>query len=288
MDNYSRKLYPFKHRRLEIEGHSIHYIDEGEGPVVLFSHAPLGSSFMYRNLIKPLSEQFRCIALDYPGFGLSRASDDYTFDITSQSYILKTFISRLNLSDIIVLGHDTGGPSALMVAADQPHLFAGFILTATTVFPVSEYRAISRMLGLVNSTPFRFLNARTNFLIRSTVAFGIHRRKLSFGEKKEYYRMFDTPEKRNRITDLLYSLKTEEKTMRHVGKAFEDSLKNKPMLLIYGDKDPVYKLGVPGRITEMAPNSHLHIIQGERHFPVEGVPFEMSSIIKNWIERSSI
>lgn len=285
MNEYDQILYPFKHQKIDIRGNTIHYIDEGEGQVLLFSHAPLGSSFMYRNLIEPLSGQLRCIALDYPGFGLSTASPDYTFGIVSQSDILEKFIEQLKLSDIIILGHDAGGPSALKVAADQPHLFAGLILTATTVFPVSEYKMIARMLGLVNSAPFRFLNSTTNFLVRSTVAFGIHRRELSFREKKEYYRMFDTPEKRNRISDLLYSLKTGEKTMRHISKALGDSLNKKPMLLIYGDKDPLYKLGIPGRITEMVPNSHLHIIQGERHFPIEGVPSEMSSVISKWITR---
>src|SRR5579871_4278354 len=70
-------LYPFQSRYLTLEGHRIHYIDEGSGPVLLFLHAIPLWSFQYRTIIARLRDRFRCIALDYPGFGLSTTAPGY-------------------------------------------------------------------------------------------------------------------------------------------------------------------------------------------------------------------
>ena len=67
----------------------IHYVDEGEGPAILFSHPAVGWSFMYRDMIKALSRQFRCIAIDYPGFGLSDTPEGWPFTLQGQSEALE-------------------------------------------------------------------------------------------------------------------------------------------------------------------------------------------------------
>lgn len=72
-------IFPFDNHYLRIDGHTVHYIDEGSGPVLLLLHGNPSWSFVYRNIITELSSQFRCIALDYPGFGLSTAAPGYTF-----------------------------------------------------------------------------------------------------------------------------------------------------------------------------------------------------------------
>ena len=62
-------LYPFESRFLDLPAGRVHYVDEGSGPVLLFlPPAPLWS-FMYRQVILGLRGRFRCIALDFPGFG---------------------------------------------------------------------------------------------------------------------------------------------------------------------------------------------------------------------------
>ena len=64
------ELFPVGHRFLEIDGRRIHYTDEG-GEIVLLLHGNPTWSFLYRKIIVGLRDDFRCIAPDYPGFGLS-------------------------------------------------------------------------------------------------------------------------------------------------------------------------------------------------------------------------
>ena len=64
--------YPFRLHSIGVNGAPITYVDEGEGPALLFVHAGLWS-FVFRDAILRLKESFRCITLDFPGFGLSPA-----------------------------------------------------------------------------------------------------------------------------------------------------------------------------------------------------------------------
>jgi haloalkane dehalogenase len=71
--------YPFESQYLNVEGGRLHYIDAGEGEVLLFVHGTPSWSFEYRNIIKGLSGSYRCIALDHIGFGLSDKPEDYDY-----------------------------------------------------------------------------------------------------------------------------------------------------------------------------------------------------------------
>src|ERR1035438_5030215 len=73
------KLFPFTSRFVELSGNVVHYVDEGEGPILLMLHGNPTWSFVYRDVIAQLSGSFRCIAPDYPGFGLSSPAPGYQF-----------------------------------------------------------------------------------------------------------------------------------------------------------------------------------------------------------------
>jgi len=72
-------LFPFRSRFTEVDGHLIHYVDEGSGPVLLLLHGNPTWSFVYRDAITRLRDRFRCIAPDLPGFGLSAPAAGYAY-----------------------------------------------------------------------------------------------------------------------------------------------------------------------------------------------------------------
>jgi len=67
------ELFHFQSRFVNIDGHTVHYVDEGSGPTLLLLHGNPTWSFVCRDVIRTLRDEFRCIALDNPGFGLSTA-----------------------------------------------------------------------------------------------------------------------------------------------------------------------------------------------------------------------
>lgn len=74
-----RGLYPFESRWFDSPSGRMHYIDEGHGPPIVFFHGNPTWSFLYRNVITRLRGQFRCIAMDYLGFGLSEHPGDFGY-----------------------------------------------------------------------------------------------------------------------------------------------------------------------------------------------------------------
>jgi haloalkane dehalogenase len=72
-----RELFPVEHRFLELDGAQIHYVDEGAGDTLLLLHGNPSWSFLYRKIIAGLKDAYRCVALDFPGYGMSSAPPAY-------------------------------------------------------------------------------------------------------------------------------------------------------------------------------------------------------------------
>lgn len=70
--------YPFTAKYFEVNGQKLHYIDEGNGDAIL-SPRNTSWSFDFRKVIKSLKTNFRCIAFDHIGFGLSDKPEHYDY-----------------------------------------------------------------------------------------------------------------------------------------------------------------------------------------------------------------
>ena len=77
--------YPFKHHYFKVNDTTMHYVDEGEGEVLLFVHGTPSWSFEFRNVIKFLSKKYRCIAIDHIGFGLSEKPAKYDYTVQNHT-----------------------------------------------------------------------------------------------------------------------------------------------------------------------------------------------------------
>ena len=107
----NQELFPFESHFVEVDGARIHYIDEGQGPVFLGLHGNPTWSFLYRHIVNGLKHRFRCIALDYPGFGLSTAPPGYRYTIAEHSRVVEGFVTQLGLEGITPMVQDWGAGS---------------------------------------------------------------------------------------------------------------------------------------------------------------------------------
>ena len=74
---------------ITIENLKLHYLEEGEGEVVLLLHGFPTSSHLWRNVMPSIAATHRVIALDLPGFGRSDKplSASYSFNFHRQDFI---------------------------------------------------------------------------------------------------------------------------------------------------------------------------------------------------------
>jgi haloalkane dehalogenase len=110
------ELFPFESRFLDVRGANVHYIDEGDGPVFLALHGNPTWSFLYRHIVRGLADRFRCVALDYPGFGLSTAPAGYRYTIAEHARVVDGFVEQLALREVTLMVQDWGGPIGFWVA----------------------------------------------------------------------------------------------------------------------------------------------------------------------------
>ena len=108
--------FPFESRFVEVGGARLHYIDEGEGPLLLMLHGNPSWSYLYRDLVLALRGSFRCVAPDLAGFGLSRPPGGFSFLPRDHAALVADLIEALGLNDVTLIAHDWGGPIGLAAA----------------------------------------------------------------------------------------------------------------------------------------------------------------------------
>ena len=99
-------------KRVEVLGTDMAYVEQGEGPVVLFQHGNPTSSYLWRNVIPYVAPRARCIAADLVGFGQS-GKPDISFRVTDHARYFDAFIEALGLTDIVLVLHDWGSALGL-------------------------------------------------------------------------------------------------------------------------------------------------------------------------------
>lgn len=77
---------------------------EGTGPTLLLLHGNPTWSFLFRDVIGALSADFRCVALDYPGFGLSTPGPGYRYLPEEHADVVTGFLDALGLEEVILVG----------------------------------------------------------------------------------------------------------------------------------------------------------------------------------------
>jgi len=99
--------FPFQSHYVTVLGSKMHYVDEGQGEVVLFIHGNPTSSYLWRNVIPHVAKGYRAVAIDLIGMGKSDKPDiAYTY-LDHRRY-LDAFIEALGLKNITFVVHDWG------------------------------------------------------------------------------------------------------------------------------------------------------------------------------------
>ncbi|WP_245855721.1 alpha/beta fold hydrolase [Paenibacillus rigui] len=189
--------YPFKDHWLPYRDGIIHYIDEGQGPTVLLLHGNPTWSYLYRNVIKELSGSCRLIALDYPGFGMSKAPSGYGFTPQEQSAAVEEFIRHLGLKHFVLVVQDWGGPVGFHYAVRHRENLRGIVLMNTWAWPATLMPMKLFSLAMGGWPLGYWLQTQRNFFAAKIVPHGIHHAEnVTESLRKAYTDPFPTPQSR--------------------------------------------------------------------------------------------
>jgi pimeloyl-ACP methyl ester carboxylesterase len=128
--------FSFSNRSVDIDGQLIRYVDQGEGPLLLFVTAGTGS-VLWRDVIVRLRDRFRCVALDVSCAGAALSTEGERLDFGPPSRILESFVRTLDLNDLTLVLHDLGGPVALGTASRQHDRIQALVVTESFGWPLA-------------------------------------------------------------------------------------------------------------------------------------------------------
>ena len=126
--------YDFTSNYVHIDGHRLHYLDEGTGPVIVMVHGNPTWSYFYRRLINRLREDFRVIAVDHMGCGRSDKPRKYPYTLQQHISNLQFLLARLEISRYSLVVHDWGGAIGFGCAVDNPGSIEKITLLNTAAF----------------------------------------------------------------------------------------------------------------------------------------------------------
>ncbi|MCH8920528.1 MAG: alpha/beta hydrolase [Chloroflexi bacterium] len=120
-------------RRVEVDGRRLFVYERGEGPAILLLHGFPTSCYDWRGVVDVLSADFRCLAFDFPGYGLSDKPLAYSYSLFQQTDAVEGLARALGVTEAHVVSHDVGQTvHAELLAREQEERLA-FRITSSTI-----------------------------------------------------------------------------------------------------------------------------------------------------------
>jgi len=276
------ELFPFQSRFLAVCGNVVHYVDEGTGPVLLMLHGNPTWSFVYRQVIMALRDSFRCIALDYPGFGLSTAATDYSYHPGEHARIVASVIEQLDLDDVTLVAQDWGGPIGLTAALSAPERFTGLVLGNTWAWPVNgdlHFEVFSHLMG---GPVGRLLIRRFNLFVNVMIPAGHRRRTPTAAEMYHYRQPLPTPERRTPTAIFPRDITAARTLLTDLERHLITTLADLPTLLVWADADIAFRTQELHRWETLMRRHHTVVLPGAGHYLQSDAPTDFAAAIANW------
>lgn len=154
----TRAANPPEGRFVTVDGHRLHVVVTGQGPDLVLIHGASGSGRdMTFDLVGRLSDRYRVIVPDRPGFGYSDALPGGG-TLAEQADLLADLAIAIGADRPLVVGHSYGGAVALAWAVQRPDNIAGLVTLSAASYPWEGdlplfYRVTSSAVGRATVVP---------------------------------------------------------------------------------------------------------------------------------------
>ncbi len=287
--------YPFKSHFAQISNFKYHYVDEGQGVPVLMVHGNPSWSYYYRHLVNQLKGSYRTVAIDHLGCGLSDkpSEKEYSFTLEQRVNDLENFVSQMNFSQPITLVlHDWGGMIGMALATRIPDQIGKIVLLNTGAFRNPKQMKLPWQIALVRNTPLG------PFLVQGFNAFALGatytcctKNKMSAAVRKAYISPYNNW--KNRLATLKFvqniPLTPQDEDYQFIVDV-EDKLKllkEKPIMIGWGEKDFVFDGPFLERWLEIYPHAQVHRFPEHGHYILEDAAHDINPMIQNFLDDSA-
>jgi pimeloyl-ACP methyl ester carboxylesterase len=267
---------------------TIAYRETGLGEPLVFLQGLGVNGDLWRKVVPHLDKDFRCITADWPmGGHVIPMAPHADLSLPGLARLIVDFMDAVELESATLIGNDTGGAIAQMVATRYPDRVDRLVLNSAELFerflpphfkPTRALAAIPPAFWAMGQL-LRFRAGQWALGYGWSLKQGMPEREvmdsytrgaLRSGKIRRDTRKF------LRAVDPQYTLETAEKL-----KAFQ-----KPVLALWGDDDKLFPLDYPQRFVAQLPNARLEIITEARTFAPEDQPDAVANAIAAFVREA--
>ena len=287
-----REWYPFEGKTISLNGHRYHYLDEGEGPTVVMVHGNPTWSFYYRDLVRALRTDHRCLVPDHIGCGLSAkpTADAYDFHFEQRVDDLDAWLAQVAPTGPVTLVlHDWGGMIGMTWAHRHPERVARIVLLNTAAFHLPASKPFPPALRLARDSALgATLITRFNAFSRAAAWVGCKRNPLPKPLQRAYTAPYETPG--DRLATLRFvqdiPLAPSDRGYATISEveAGLPQFANRPIFIGCGEKDFVFDRHFLAQWRALYPNAEVHAFADAGHYVLEDVADELIPAIRRFLE----
>jgi len=266
-------------------GVEIAYEQRGTGRALLFLHNGGASSTIWRHQVAALSDSYRTVAVDLPGFG-SSPRPAAAVDLEGQIELLEALIDDLGLAPLLIVGNCMGSNMAAGIAARRPDDVVGLVL----VNPLTEATFSAGWLGPLHTMarrapgPTRVLRRLSRRLVpprlaaRATVRFQVGRSGRARGVDRdpELIRLVRRADQLPALVDALDDMGAYGGL--DAGRGDGDT----PLCTIWGAQNRVLSPKAGQRLDDRLAPERAERLDGCGHFPMLEEPETVTRIIEEF------
>jgi len=284
-------MAPVNYRQVSVDGVSVFYREAGrpDAPVLLLLHGFPTSSHMFRGLIPALSDRYRVIAPDLPGFGFTdapdRASFSYTFARLAE--LIDQFTEVLGLKRFALFVFDYGAPVGFRIALKHPDRIAAIITQNGNAYEVGLSQGWNPIQAYWREPTAKNRAALRDFLKPETTKWqylhGVNDESLVAPES---YGLDNTLLARPGNDEIQLDLFLDYASNVALYPDFRGYLRKHrpPLLAVWGKNDPFFLPAGAEAFVRDVPDAEVHFFD-TGHFALETHGAEISDVIRRFLAR---
>lgn len=274
-------------RTAKLHGRSVNYVEAGGGDLLLLVHGMAGTAENWASVIEPLALTHHVIAPDFPGHGSSEpGGGDYSLGSLASG--LRDLMLALGEDRATIVGHSLGGGVALQFTYQFPEMVERLVLVSSGGLG-PDVSPVLRAAALPGADLFIQATAGPGARVGSLLGAGLGKLGLRpSADVAEVARGYASLSDRDRRKAFLATLRSVVGTegQRVAARDLLYLAEALPLLIVWGDRDPIIPVSHGEETHEALPSSQLEIFEQTGHVPQLECPGRFVAVLQRFLEET--
>jgi pimeloyl-ACP methyl ester carboxylesterase len=273
---------------VELPHGTVHYRETGAGAPVVFLHGWLMGARLWDPVVHLLEDEFRCLVPELP-FGAHPVPMRTGADLTTTGLgrLVADFLDALDVSDVTLVGNDSGAAVAQVVAARHAGRLGGLVLATGDAFDnyppkpfrpliaAARTRTLTALLAMLQARRARSLPTAYGWLTHGDLPHDLI---------DQWVAAYFADRGVRSDLRLLTAALGDDDLMNQI--ATELATFTRPALLAWAADDKFFPAEHARRLAAILPNARLELIPGSRTWVMRDQPERTAQLISRFARRT--